>query len=58
MWIGHFVILFFRLYDRSIESGPLCTLRSRLLWPLAAAFVSAASTVHLVAFEAGGTLSE
>ena len=33
MWFGHFVLqyYFFPLYDRIIEGGPLCKLRSRLL---------------------------
>ena len=59
MWIGHFVLLFFHFYDRSIEGGPPASCYVvGWLWLLAAVFVSAARNLHLSAFEAGGTLSE
>ena len=61
MWIGHFVLIFFicMIYAPKVEHS---TVRTSYVvgcwWLLVAVFVSAASTPHLGAFKAGGTLSE
>ena len=50
--------IIFPLYDRSIEGDSLCKLCGRLLVSAGGSLASAASTPHLGAFEAGGTLPD
>ena len=58
MWIGHFAVLFFLCMIKVSKVDHSASYVVDCWWLLAAVFVSAASTPHLGAFDAGGTLSE
>ena len=52
------VAIFFHFYDEASKVDHAASFAVDWRWLLAAIFVSAASTLHLCAFEAGVTLSE
>ena len=61
MWIGHVVlrVLFFlAMMKEASKADHSASYAVGCRWLLAAVFVSAVSTPHLGAFEAGGTLSQ